>query len=264
MGYLIKNQCQSSTVKSYISAMKAILKSEKIEVNEDQYLISSLTRACKLTNDQIKTRLPIRKGMLRMVLEQTYLYYEELNQPYLAILYTTIISTMYHGLLRISEVASSKRGSHPVRARDVNIGENKKKFLLVLRTSKTHWKNMKPQMIKISASKYKAKTVKKVQPKEKLPCPYFLLKLYAKVRGGYKRNTDPFFVHRDGTPVVPSQITKCLKEAIKRAGFDETLYSSHSLRIGRTGDLYRLGLSVETIKKLGRWCSNAVYRYLRQ
>ena len=45
--------------------------------------------------------------------------------------------------------------------------------------------------------------------------------------------------------------------------FDDTLYGTHSLRSGRTCDLYKLGLSVETIKKIGRWKSNAVFRYLK-
>ena len=66
----------------------------------------------------------------------------------MATLYKAIFSMMYYGLLCISEVASE----HAVLARDVHMGPNKRKFLLILRTSKTHWKNMKPQMIKISAT----------------------------------------------------------------------------------------------------------------
>ena len=54
-----------------------------------------------------------------------------------------------------------------------------------------------------------------------------------------------------------------LKNFIKFAGFNEKLYSSHSLRFGRSCDLYKLGLSVETIKKIGSWRSDSVYRYLK-
>ena len=146
----MENNRQSATVKSYISAIKAILKEHKIVVNPDECLISSMTLACRLKNDQIKTRLPIKKGMLRLVLEEIVKYYYKRNQPYLAALYTTMMSTMYHGLLRISEVT---KGTHPILAKDVHIGSNKRKFLLILRTSKTHWKNSKPQMVKITASK---------------------------------------------------------------------------------------------------------------
>ena len=199
--------------------------------------------------------------MLRMVLKEIYSYYNEINQPYLSLLYTTIISTMYHGLLRISETAGS--GTHRILARDVLIGENKRKFLLVLRTSKTHAKDKKPQLIKIAASSRNNSSNKKKYLR-KLPCPYQLLKLYSKVRGDFAKDTDPFFVHSDHSPVTPLQISRCLQKAVKKAGFNKKLYLSHSLRIGRTCDLYRLGLTVETIKKLGRWRSNTVFRYLRQ
>ena len=47
------------------------------------------------------------------------------------------------------------------------------------------------------------------------------------------------------------------------AGFKDELYSVHSVRMGRACDLLKLGLSVESIKKIGRWRSNAVFRYLK-
>ena len=65
------------------------------------------------------------------------------------------------------------------------------------------------------------------------------------------------------TPVTPRHMNSCLKLMIKKCGFDKNLYGTHSLRAGRTCDLYKLGLSVETIKKIGRWRSNAVFRYLK-
>ena len=95
------------------------------------------------------------------------------------------------------------------------------------------------------------------------PCPYELLSDYKRRRKRYKVKTEPFFVFSDGSLVTPIHLRVCLKRAIKKAGFDESLYSSHSLRIGRTTDLFALGLSVETIKKLGRWRSNAIFRYIR-
>ena len=54
-----------------------------------------------------------------------------------------------------------------------------------------------------------------------------------------------------------------LKTALHLSGFDNGLYGVHSLCSGRAGDLLHLGISVETIKKLGCWHSNVVFRYLR-
>ena len=50
---------------------------------------------------------------------------------------------------------------------------------------------------------------------------------------------------------------------LRNSGFNQGLYNCQSLRIGRASDLLKLALSVETIKKLGRWSSNAVFTYLR-
>ena len=132
VGYLIQNNKQSATVRSYISAIKAVLREDNQKIDENVYLITSLTKACRLQNNQIATGLPIQKGLLKIILQQvtdTFLFLK--NQPFLASLYCAIFSTMYYGLLRIGEVVT---GSHPVLARDVHIGTNKYKFLLILRT----------------------------------------------------------------------------------------------------------------------------------
>ena len=74
---------------------------------------------------------------------------------------------------------------------------------------------------------------------------------------------EPFFVFRDHQPVKPCHFRNCLKTCLEACGFDADNYNTHSLRLGRSCDLYRLGLSIETIKKLGRWKSNVVFKYLR-
>ena len=58
VGHLIDFKKQSSTVKCYISAIKVVLKEDNNKISEDSYLLSSLTRACKLQNNHIKTWLP--------------------------------------------------------------------------------------------------------------------------------------------------------------------------------------------------------------
>ena len=82
------------------------------------------------------------------------------GQLYLALLYQAILLTAYFGMLRISEVT---KGTHPILARDVQIGVNKK-FLFILRTSKTHGLEAPPRLVKISKTKSNNKhrlTIKK-------------------------------------------------------------------------------------------------------
>ena len=195
IGYLIHNNKQSSTVRSYISAIKTTLKANSINISEDSYLLASLTRACKLKNDRVKTRLPIQKGMLSVLLRKVQSHFG--SQPYLALLYTSLFSTIYFGLFRISEMVSTE---HAVKACDVHVGSNKRKFLFVLHTSKTHNQGSTPQMIKISSSDNR---LNKTHSSAQLPCPFELLHNYSQMHSGYSSPTEHYFIFSDGAPVTP-------------------------------------------------------------
>ena len=162
VGYLIETNKQSSTIKSYVSAICAILQIEGIELKEDKFLLTSLTKACRLINDTVKQCLPIRKGMLALLLHQ--LGKDLDSQPNLLILYQALFSTAYFGLLRVGKITS---GSHPILAKDVQVGVNKRKILFVLHSSKTHNKANLPQMIKISSkSKNEQKDKKRLTDRD--------------------------------------------------------------------------------------------------
>ena len=266
VGYLIDNGKQSSMAKSYVSAIKAVLTNHGIKINEDQFLINSLTKACRLINDRIRTRLPIQKDMLVILLNQIDKHFDNINQPYLKIMYKALFSMAYFGLFRIGELTT---GEHTVRAKDVQLGSNKRKLLFILWTSKTHGMDVKPQMIKITSSskrckKYKCNTIcNKDNKLSALPCPYELLRQYLQVRGSYTTDDKQFFVLSDHSPVTPQHARTCLKTILQQSSFRTDVYTVHGLRSGQACDLLKLGLSVETIKKIGWWKSNAVFRYLR-
>ena len=152
-------------VKSYISAIKAVLFNIGVELKCDQVLLGALTKACRLVNDQIKTRLPIHKDMLEVLLKCTKIHFLSKNQPYLSMLYRALFSTAYFGLFRIGELTS---GEHPVLVKDVQIGLNKRKLLFVLWTSETHWKNVRPQMVKISSVKATTSVVAKMAKRKNI------------------------------------------------------------------------------------------------
>ena len=86
-----------------------------------------------------------------------------------------LFATAYYGLFRIGEITDSQ---HAVKARDVHIGQNKRKLLFLLRTSKTHGENVEPQSIKIaSTKKHNTESNRKVSSEEDWNfCLYSLLK----------------------------------------------------------------------------------------
>ena len=267
VGHLIDTNKKSSTIRSYISAVKAVLKDDGVEINENKYLLTSLTRACRYVNDRVRIRLPIRKDLLQLLINKVRQKYLDVNQPYLATLYSTMFCTAYYGMFRIGEVSM---GTHPILAKDVHIGENKQKMLFVLHTSKTHWKDVKPQTVKIESTKLKSRRGTCGDKRgdvmvNKLPytCPFQLLRDFIEMRLPYGSEEEQFFIYRDRTPVKTTTIRSVLKMILKEAGFKEKLYNFHSFRLGRCVDLENLGISIPKLKILGRWRSNAVYLYLK-
>ena len=176
------------------------------------------------------------------------------SQPYLCALYRAMIVAAYYGMLRVGEIMNSQ---HVIKAKDTHVACNKDKMMFVLHTSKMHWLDSPPQIIKISARRTVA------GKKSKNYCPFTALRTYLDCRKSYKTMTEPLFMFHDRTPVSTLQFRKTSKLSISLAGFDGLLYDTHSLCAGRSCDLLKMKVSVETIKKLGRWKSNAVFKYLK-
>ena len=66
--YLVQTKKKSTTIHSYVSAIRAVLTEDGRQLKEDKYLLGALTRACKLVNDTIRLRFPIRKNLLNVIL----------------------------------------------------------------------------------------------------------------------------------------------------------------------------------------------------
>ena len=164
VGYLIDKGKKSTTIRCYLSAIRAVLKTESIEFSEDTYLLNALTRACKLKNDVVSARLPIGRSMLELLLKKLDVLLA--NQPYLLTMYRALFLTTYTGLFRIGEVTASP---HALKAKDVGIGKNKDKLRFLLRSSKTHTPGDRPQVIKISKEKTE---------KTEMSCPFMAVNNY--------------------------------------------------------------------------------------
>ena len=254
-GYLADNQQKSATIKSYMSAIKSVLKDDGVEICEDRFLLTSITRACGYKNDRITTRLPIQKGILNILLNNLFQIFQD--QPYLLALYQALFITAYFGMFRVGELTT---GTHPVLAKDVHIADNKNKMMFVLHTSKTHWTNNNPQIIKISSVKQNNSS----SANSLWFCPYKLIRNYLSVRKKEFRSTnEPFFIFRDRSPVTPDNFRRTLKLALEMARLNFRNYNCQSFRSGRASDLLRMKVPVEVIRRLGRWRSSAIYKYFK-
>ena len=257
VGYIVNKGLKSTTVRSYISAIRAVLMEDGILLNEDKYLLSSLTKACRYKNNRVLTRFPIQKSLLSILVQQFSEYYD--SQTYLLHMYTALFVTTYYGLLQVGEVTT---GTHPIKAVDVHLAENKRKFMLVLHLSTTHWLDEKPQFIKLTSTASHNANNKKCRPGFTKLCPYTILWHYLTIRPVCTSLAEPFFIFHDKSPVQPHHMRKILKLMLTLAGFSPSYYGCHSFCIGHCVDLYKLGIEISFLKKIGRQKSNCVYTYL--
>ena len=72
-----------------------------------------------------------------------------------------------------------------------------------------------------------------------------------------------FFCHANGSPLTRYQFSAVLFKAIHAAGLPVSRFRTHSFRIGCATTLASQGVSIEVIKKFGRWQSDTVNRYIR-
>ena len=256
IGYLIDKDFQSSTIKSYVSAIERTLVDDKYQWNDSKVLLTSLTKACKLKNDCVTTRLPIYCSLLELILFKVERIFRASNQPYLESLYKALFGLGYYGLMRVGELTESP---HSIKAINVRVGVNKDKILIILYSSKTHDESNRPQKIKITSNRqersgfYKARNF----------CPFALMRNYIKKRGPFVNEDEIFFVFGDKKPVTGDRARKLLKRIIQTLGLEPCFYDMHSFRMDRTSDLIKYNYSIEEVKRMGRWRSNVIYKYIR-
>ena len=154
-------------------------------------------------------------------------------------------------------------GSHPIKASDIHIGQNKEKLLILLYSSKTHGRESRPQKVKIVANNNYNDVQKNAYHNQQFFCPFKIARQYLVVFGNYESDTDPFFIYQDQQPVKPSHIFKVLKDLLKPLNLTPGNYVFQGFRAGRAADLISFGYSIDQVRRAGRWRSNVVYKYIR-
>ena len=191
--YLVDQVVQSSTLRSYISAIKHVLRNDGYQWNDEIVRLNSLIKGCKFVNDTLKIRLPISRNLLEFLLFEIERQYPK--QPYLEIMYKAVFALLYYGMLRVGEISV---GPHVIKACNVHVATNKNKILLMLYMSKTHSQANKLQEIKIT--QLEEDQMKSTQSILQF-CPFRLTRAYLNVRGNYLDKGEQFLVFSHRSPV---------------------------------------------------------------
>ena len=73
----------------------------------------------------------------------------------------------------------------------------------------------------------------------------------------------PLFLFRDGRFLTRQRFVEAVRQALHKAGMDQSEYSGHSFRIGAATAAAANGLEDSVIKTLGRWRSLAYLLYVQ-
>ena len=96
-------------------------------------------------------------------------------------------------------------------------------------------------------------------------CPVQALEKYRKVAPARFKGGEawaPLFRWADGSMLKRLEVQEILQRAARAEGLPADRFLSHSLRIGGASALFQVSADVELVKRMGRWSSAAVQRYL--
>ena len=94
--HLVNLGRESSTIKSCVSAIKCVLKNDSYDWDNNQLLLRTITRGCKIINDKYHERLPIKRNLLEVILFE--LGRTCGGQPYLLVTYRALFALTYYRL----------------------------------------------------------------------------------------------------------------------------------------------------------------------
>ena len=74
---------------------------------------------------------------------------------------------------------------------------------------------------------------------------------------------DPLFTSLAGTPLIWAFVIDKLKILLSKLGYNPSLYSGHSFRVGAATTAAAANIPDHMIRTLGRWTSDCYCRYIR-
>lgn len=249
IGHLYARQYSPSTITSHTSAISYIHKLASCPDPTSSFIVRKLLKGCNNLSSRSDTRLPITKDILIKLIGALKFF---VSDPYHQVLLKAIFLLAFNAFLRLGEILVRDPDSKckVLQKSDVLIYYDKgcpSSANITLR----HYKNMKNnQPITISISSQDISDL----------CPVLALHIYIH---RFCPKIGPFFQFQDGSPVKHNFVAGKLSQILKFLGMDPKLYLGHSFRIGATTHFVNLGYSEAYIRKVGRWNSNAVQKYIR-
>ena len=237
ISYLHLNKVPFQSITPILSAISYKHKLSDLPDPCKAFKVSQVLNSLKRINPTVQQKFPITLTLLQKMVNSLGLL--GLSE-YETSLFRSMFTIQFYFALRIGELTDSQ---HNITLEQVLVKQNS---------------------LTISFNTFKHSSSLTSCPHEvhrvnNHPCPVVELKNYLASRD---KANGPLF--KLGNKPVPRHVyNNKIKTVLKLLGEDTTKYSAHSFRIGATTYWASKGMSELQIKQLGRWKSDAIFKYLR-
>ena len=254
MSYLAKEKLKHSTIKSYLSAVRFLHISEGLDdpfqpsLNRLQYVLQGIKRCESRERSKERERLPITPNILRKVKS---VWDPSASDPDIIMLWAACCLGFF-GFLRAGEMTVPSDTSYDpsVHLNRSDIAVDNPEAPTVIRVT-----------IKQSKTDHFCKGVNLFLGKTSTDlCPVEVMLNYLMRRGP---KAGPLFWFADHHYLTRQRLVGAVRDALRRAGVDQSKYNGHSFRIGAATTAAVNGLEYSIIKTLGRWRSIAYMQYVQ-
>ncbi len=241
-------ECKSpATIRSHLTGIRYLMRLEGIELQSNNFLYNVILKVCnklRAESGMIYVRIPLTECLTKKLVAAIQRFP---MSSYDKLLYSAVICTAYYGLFRIGEVIDSQ---HAMRLENMQINPRTLGVKIKVTSSKTMRPGDLPWTVKINKDDSPLIPVNEI------------LHSFWQVRPSTSAHSQ-FFVKYNRKPLSQPEFRKRLSTALKLVGLPDDKYNTHSFRIGRATDLFRRSYPLEQIKRLGRWKSDSIWKYIR-
>lgn len=254
VSYLAESNLKYRTIKAYLSAIRFL---HIAEGESDPFLkekprlhyICQGVKRCESEKDSGKReRLPISPHLLR---EMKEVWEPRANDPDIVMLWAACCLGFF-GFLRAGEmtVPSDSCFDPAVHLgyKDIAVDNPSDPCMMQVTI-----KQSKTDPFRKGIDIYIGKTSTDI-------CPVTAMLKYLVVRG---KKEGPLFIFKDNRFLTRQRLVDELRQALQKAGVDQSKYCGHSFRIGAATTAAARGIEDSVIKTLGRWKSLAYLQYVR-
>ncbi len=234
--FLHRERSPASSIASILSALSYKHKFLGYQDPTKDFKINQLLQSVRKVKSEGDSRLPITIVLLERLITAIPLLG---LSTYEILLYKAMFLLCFHFALRVGEVTSSP---HNLLLHQLVVATNTIELTFI--SYKHSQGNLQKHTIHTS---------------DNLHCPVFAMKSNQAKRG---TSEGPLFTLL-GKAVPRQAFSNNLKKLIQLVGENPSSYSSHSFRIGAASYWATKGLSELQIKNMGRWKSNALFKYIR-